>query len=399
MLSGTAFAQSPHGDSLTLNCAECHTSEGWNSIGDSISFDHSTTAFPLENSHETVNCKSCHSSLVFNEASNECASCHTDIHSMTVGNECASCHTTQNWLIDFIPELHEQNGFALVGSHSLASCIDCHISVNSLRFERIGNECINCHLDDFSATQQPNHQAVGFSTNCIECHDPFSNTWTSDIINHDFFPLEGGHAIDDCLKCHDVTDYSTLSPECTSCHLDDFNKTENPNHTEVDFSTNCIECHTIDDWSPSTYDHSKYPLHGAHALIVGDCDACHNGNYDNTPNTCIECHADDYNAAKDPDHKGLNFGTDCLECHTETSWKPATFDHDGKYFPIYSGKHNNEWNKCSECHTTSNDYSAFSCVDCHEHSDRARLARKHDEERDYVFESNACYKCHPDGSE
>ena len=394
-----AMAQSPHGDSLKIDCAACHTSESWTQISDSITFDHNETQFLLENSHQTVDCKSCHTTLIFDEAPSECASCHTDIHSMTVGNECASCHSTENWLVDHIPELHEQNGFTLVGSHALASCIDCHISVNSLRFERIGNECINCHLDDFSSTQQPNHTAVGFSTNCIECHDPFSVDWSSDIINHDFFPLEEGHDIDDCLKCHVIDDYSTLSPECSTCHIDDYYTSSNPNHSEVNFSTSCTECHTISGWAPSHYDHSTYPLHGAHALIIGDCNACHNGDFTNTPNTCIECHTDDFNSANDPDHQALNFSTNCLDCHTENSWRPATFDHDGKYFPIYSGNHNNEWNKCSECHTTPNDYSAFSCIDCHEHSNQADLADEHKDENDYVFESNACYNCHPNGDD
>ena len=29
----------------------------------------------------------------------------------------------------------------------------------------------------------------------------------------------------------------------------------------------------------------------------------------------------------------------CDTCHSTTAWRPASFDHDGRYFPIYSGKH------------------------------------------------------------
>jgi hypothetical protein len=69
------------------------------------------------------------------------------------------------------------------------------------------------------------------------------------------------------------------------------------------------------------------------------------------------------------------------------------------YFPIFSGKHDGEWNDCAECHTTPNDYTLFSCIDCHEHDDPAELASDHSGVSGYVYESNACYACHPDGSD
>ena len=31
--------------------------------------------------------------------------------------------------------------------------------------------------------------------------------------------------------------------------------------------------------------------------------ACHNGNYNNTPNTCFGCHQDNYNNTTNPDHE------------------------------------------------------------------------------------------------
>ena len=45
----------------------------------------------------------------------------------------------------------------------------------------------------------------------------------------------------------------------------------------------------------------------------------------------------------DPDHTAAGFSTDCATCHSETAWEPSTFDHDGLYFPIYSGEHDGEW--------------------------------------------------------
>jgi hypothetical protein len=141
-----------------------------------------------------------------------------------------------------------------------------------------------------------------------------------------------------------------------------------------------------------------YPLNGAHDMIANDCNACHNGDYVNTPNTCVGCHQADYDGTTDPDHVAAMFPTDCMLCHDETAWDPSTFDHDGMYFPIYSGSHQDEWVTCNECHTTANDYTMFSCIDCHEHDNQTDVDDDHSEVNGYVYESNACYACHPDGS-
>ena len=67
-----------------------------------------------------------------------------------------------------------------------------------------------------------------------------------------------------------------------------------------------------------------------------------------------------------------------------------------RYFPIYSGTHNGEWNTCVECHTDPNDYSVFSCIICHDN--QADLADEHSDENGYSFNSNACFNCHPNGN-
>ena len=47
-----------------------------------------------------------------------------------------------------------------------------------------------------------------------------------------------------------------------------------------------------------------------------------------------------YMATQNPNHQTSGFSTDCVACHTTNpDWTPAEFDHDGQYFPIYSGKH------------------------------------------------------------
>lgn len=322
-----AFAQNPHGEKLTIDCKACHNSGSWLYKANDTLFDHDDTGFALEGQHVSTDCNDCHNTLVFDQAENTCVSCHTDVHSMSVGDDCIRCHDASNWLVDEIPELHEQNGFPLVGQHQVVSCSDCHVSETNLRWDRIGTDCATCHLDDYTSSQNPNHMEAGFSTTCTDCHDVFANSWGAENF-HFFFPLTGGHEIADCAACHEGTNYSAASPDCVTCHLDDFNAVTTPNHVTSGFSQDCTTCHDIAAWSPA-----------------------------------------DFRA------------------------------HDDEYFPIYSGKHAGEWNSCVECHTTPGNYTSFSCVDCHEHDNPTELAKEHDDIRDYVYESNACYSCHPNGDE
>ncbi len=345
------FAQNPHGAALKFDCAACHSPEGWEIAKDfweeretlvipsddrvgvpvkSKRFRHDQTDFPLTGGHKVVDCRSCHQTLVFEEAQSDCISCHTDLHQMTAGDDCARCHSTNHWLVDNITALHQENGFPLLGQHAVADCKACHQSETALRFDRIGNDCINCHSEDYMSTTSPNHQAAGYSTNCEMCHDIAGPgwLWSGGGANHLFFPLTGGHRIDDCTRCH-----------------------------------------------------------------IG-------GNFINTPTDCFACHQSDFQATTAPDHEANNFPTDCNACHsTEPGWHAIEFgQHDQLYFPIFSGKHEGEWNQCVECHTTPGSFTQFSCIDCHEHNDAGDLANEHDEVSGYSYNSQACYSCHPRGN-
>ncbi|MAT53475.1 MAG: hypothetical protein CMN32_03270 [Saprospirales bacterium] len=569
LLSATVVAQNPHGEQMKINCAACHNSEGWeipfshwqqlDARTDTIShttglrlpfdtsyFHHNRTDFPLTGQHAMLDCRDCHASLVFEEAQTNCNSCHTDVHQNTVGNDCTRCHSTNNWLVDNITDLHEENGFPLLGGHAAVSCNECHTSETALRFDRIGNDCISCHQNDFDNTTNPNHKDAGFSSNCIECHSIDDPDWGTDVVDHSFFPLEKGHEINDCAACHTGGDFSmtptdcfachqqnfedtkapdhqaagfehdcaschTIDPgwapaqflahdgelfpiysgahagtwddcaschtnssdfsefsctichtnpetddahnlvngyvyensaclachptgdvndvfdhnstnfpltgahtttsciachsdgyegtpmNCDACHLTDFNQTINPNHNDLGLSTDCASCHTTEPgWAPASFDihNDYYALNGAHAIIANDCVTCHNGDYNNTPNDCFGCHHDDYTNATEPNHVAAQFSTDCAQCHSESEWVPADFDHDGQYFPIYSGKHEGEWNECIDCHTNPNNFAEFSCIVCH--TDPG-TSNEHQGVNGYVFENSACLACHPTG--
>jgi hypothetical protein len=100
------------------------------------------------------------------------------------------------------------------------------------------------------------------------------------------------------------------------------------------------------------------------------------GRYTGTPRDCYSCHQANYAATTNPNHQAAGFPTQCQSCHTTTAWRPASFDHDGRYFPIYSGKHRGEWSSCSECHVSSGNYKAFECIFCHEHSTKGWTTTK-----------------------
>jgi len=358
------LAQSPHGDALKIDCTKCHTSESWKIDTKAITFDHNTTGFTLLGSHAKTDCIECHKTLVFNEASNKCASCHTDMHNATVGNDCARCHTPKSWVVTNIPQLHEENGFPLVGSHKTLNCIECHKSETNLRFDRIGNECINCHRETFNNTTNPNHVTGNYSKNCIECHNPQLKEWTPSDFNHDFFPLTQGHNVPDCNACHTTNNFADAKPECISCHQTTFDNTVNPKHTDALFDTDCKVCHTTSPgWKPATFDHNFFPLTKGHD--VQNCNACHatTPNYTNTPNDCVACHQTNFNSTTNPNHITNGFPTDCVSCHTTNpGWTPSTFNHNS--FPLTQG-HNIP--DCKQCHITANFSDAKpDCVSCHQ---------------------------------
>lgn len=246
-------AQNPHGNNLTYDCKACHTSGSWSYVTNEDLFNHDDK-FALEGQHAEISCVACHETLIFEETESSCVSCHTDVHSMSVGNDCARCHSTKNWLVDNIPELHEANGFPLLGAHALTACVDCHVSETNLRWERIGNECATCHMEDYASTQNPNHPQQGFSTDCTTCHDPFAPDWKYAVFyghnRPESFPIAGGNhgpgVWNDCVDCHVVAgNYAIFS--CIDCHEHNDPNDLAKEHDDVGGyqynSIACLNCH------------------------------------------------------------------------------------------------------------------------------------------------------------
>ncbi|HVB30979.1 MAG TPA: hypothetical protein VNE60_05575, partial [Gemmatimonadaceae bacterium] len=256
--------------------------------------------------------------------------------------------------------------------------------------------CVSCHQADYAKTSSPPHAAAGFPTTCETCHS--TANWTSATFDHNAtkFPLTGAHLAVACNACHGDGVYAGKPTACVSCHQADYAKTSSPPHAAAGFPTTCELCHSTTNWTSATFDHNatKFPLTGAHVTLA--CNACHgDGVYAGKPTACVSCHLTDYNGTNNPAHAAAGFPQTCDQCHTTTTWSGATFNHDGSFFPIYSGTHQNRWTQCADCHTSPTNFAVFTCTGaCHA---QATTDSHHSGVSGYRYESNACYACHPRG--
>jgi len=169
LFANDLLAQNPHGKSLRIDCAQCHDSKNWQ-LSTKRRFRHESTGFVLEGQHNKIECKACHSNLIFRKSKTNCNACHQDVHNQTVGTDCARCHNSQSWTVQNIASIHDKTSFPLVGVHKTVNCTACHQSATKLRFNPIGVNCINCHLTDYQKTKSPNHTKIGLSKECTKCH-------------------------------------------------------------------------------------------------------------------------------------------------------------------------------------------------------------------------------------
>jgi len=373
-----------------IACETCHQPTSW----EGADFEH---PFRLDGVHATLDCSSCHPNGTYAGTPSDCVGCHLDDYNATEDpdhggagfpTDCEQCHRPTSWDDGAPGGLNHP--YQLVGVHATLDCSACH---SSGVYAGLPSECVDCHLDNYNATANPNHSAAGFSTTCDSCHRPSDPNWFRATYPHTVWPLVGSHTAQQCSSCHIGSVYAGLPSECVDCHLDDYNATTDPNHASAGFPTDCRTCHQPTTWTGATFDHT-YSLVGVHATL--DCSACHsNGVYAGLPSDCANCHLDKYNSTNNPNHTGAGFPTDCELCHrpSDPNWNRGSFDH--TYFPITSGKHAGK--ECRDCHTDPANYRIFSCLDagCHP---RDKMDDKHEgKQPGYVYDSVVCYSCHPDG--
>jgi hypothetical protein len=189
------------------------------------------------------------------------------------------------------------------------------------------------------------HQEL--TTDCFACHTPFR-----------------GSSSEKCMVCHSVDDIGLVTTK--GVKIQDETPVSFHQHLK---EPDCVACHA-DHQGMKVYRSIQHFSHDLLALPVqNNCDSCHQ-----KPTDSI--------------HQKLT--GNCEQCHSETQWQPALFDHD-KYFR-FDRHHEAE---CVKCHL-NHDYSQYSCYECHEHSP-SKIRSEHREEG--IFEYDNCTECHRSGDE
>lgn len=217
--------------------------------------------------------------------------------------------------------------------------------------------------------------------------------------------LEG---MSNCTQCHDLGKHVS-DQKCLECHKELKSRIDQKKgfHTSLKVDKKaCISCHSehlsrkydIVHLDKDKFDHQDtgWPLEGKHK--EKKCVDCHKSEHITDPlikkkkltylglsTACLTCHEDKH-------QKSLS--TNCTECHTFTSFKPATkFDHSKSKF-ILKGKHLNlDCKKCHELGTLNGkEFQKFKgidtgkgCVSCHK------------DEHENKFGQN-CVECHSEES-
>lgn len=315
----------------------------------------------------------------------DCKSCHTPWKGVPDTNcTTSNCHPAPKLAASEKPGIA---GIHLKASQQNESCKTCHTehlgreAKITKSFDHtlldLGASCLVCHKTD--APKADFHAKL--TQNCSDCHS--TTSWKKAKFDHNLtqFPLRGKHGEASCQDCHKSGVYKGLDGRCISCHQKD-------DEHKGSFGTDCAKCHSVDTWKDAKFDHdlTLFPLTGGHIDI--SCKDCHkDGTFKKIDRSCISCHQGD------DKHRG-SLGTNCVQCHTTLKWSQVTFRHK---FPISSGEHRGL--SCKDCHENQVNFRDFTCISCHEHS-QARMDREHfGEVRGYRYDSQACYRCHPTGSE
>jgi hypothetical protein len=223
--------------------------------------------------------------------------------SLALSTDCSTCHTTnEGWKPAQFP-IHS-NYFALTGVHTSLSCTNCHNG----NYTNTSQNCIGCHQTNYNNTTNPNHSALGLSTDCSTCHTTNAG-WRPALfpVHNNYFSLTGAHTSLSCANCHNGN-YNNTSNTCNGCHQTDYNSTTNPQHSSAGFPTNCESCHNTVAWQPSTFNHDAqyFPIYsGRHRNRWSLCSDCHQTATNFSVHSCnISCHRNDHHQDQD-----------CYICH------------------------------------------------------------------------------------
>jgi hypothetical protein len=134
--------------------------------------------------HTRVACQQCHVNPVFANVGRNCQDCHADLHRRKNGAQCDSCHRVNGWEVSIHSINEHQDRFPLIGAHAVVDCYSCHKlgAVGQFNRQGLSTACNSCHLSVYQKTTAPNHQALGYSMECLECHS--MDSWMIPAMPH-----------------------------------------------------------------------------------------------------------------------------------------------------------------------------------------------------------------------
>jgi hypothetical protein len=247
-----------------------------------------------------------------------------------------------------------------------SDCSQCHNRADRAQQAKL---CGDCHKDvaaDIRDRRGFHGRRPEIATaQCSACHSEHNGRKTQLVVmtpgafDHATtdFKLDGAHPAVSCSDCHRSGKKFREAPQrCVDCH-----RKAEPHEGKL--GTECADCHNTTRWSEVKFDHSKthFALLARHAQIT--CVSCHaNNKWKDTPTACASCHT------PDDVHRGER-GAKCGECHTQSSWSDAKFDHEKETGFALDGSHARVG--CQGCHRTGKftDDIPSDCKGCHAAAD------------------------------
>ncbi|MEI7828367.1 MAG: hypothetical protein WCI31_01285 [Prolixibacteraceae bacterium] len=344
---------------IPVKCETCHNTSTWKPS----SFNHLATGFELKGSHKNVvQCSDCHKGNL-TSAKQTCISCHQVQYDKAPNHktvnyplDCTQCHTQINWVDNTFN--HSATNYPLTGAHQKVKCGDCHLTT----LKGTPTVCGSCHLATYNNSQVPAHASAGIPKECATCHT--TAAWKPSGFNHTTtgYELKGAHKLlVQCSLCHKGN--VTSAPQtCVGCHQAKYEVA--PNHKTLGYPTDCIMCHTQNNWLENSFNHATtaFPLTGSHASV--QCSKCHVVSFKGTSAICSSCHLPAYISSKLPDHVAAAIPKECATCHTTVSWKPSSFNHATTGYEL-KGAHTSIV-QCSQCHKGIVTSAPQTCLACHQ---------------------------------
>ena len=232
-------------------CETCHSPEGWTPA---LALAHLPDGpFPLTGGHADRACTACHDPDDYAAVPKTCQGCHADDYAATTDPDhagsgfpttCDSCHSTVAWKPATATAHLADGAFPLTGGHAGRACTACHDPDD---YAAVPKTCQGCHADDYAATTNPDHPALGLPTTCQSCHETTGWTPADFESHHTMFPITSGkHAALTCAQCHPAQKpWKQFS--CTDCMEHSKARMDDKHLGEVGgysySSSACYDCH------------------------------------------------------------------------------------------------------------------------------------------------------------